>query len=56
MNDSYIRGYHAGYNQAKKEISKDKAYHQGYMDALEYVKGILSVQIARENMERGGIE
>lgn len=55
MNDSYIRGYHAGYNQAKKEISKDKAYNQGYKDALEYVKGLVSVRIARQNMERGDI-
>ena len=50
MSDSYERGYRAGYKQAKKEIDDSQCYKKGFKDALEYIKGLLSVQIARGNI------
>lgn len=55
MGDSYERGYHAGYNQAKKDLNKEQSYRKGYKDALEYVEGLISVQIAKLNIGRGDI-
>lgn len=52
MTDSYERGYRAGYKQAKKDIDDSQKYKKGYKDALEYVKGLLSVQIARVNIKQ----
>lgn len=52
MGDSYERGYRAGYKQAKKDIDDSQCYKQGYKDALEYVQGLLSVQIARSNIKQ----
>ena len=52
MSDSYERGYRAGYKQAKKEIDDSEKYKQGYKDALDYIKGLLSVQIARSNIKQ----
>lgn len=50
MGDSYERGYRAGYKQAKKDIDDSQCYKQGYKDALKYIKDLLSVQIARCNI------
>lgn len=52
MGDSYERGYRAGYKQAKKDIDDSEKYKKGYKDALEYVQGLLSVQIARANINQ----
>ena len=52
MSDSYERGYRAGYKQAKKDIDDSEKYKKGYKDALEYVQGLLSVQIARSNIKQ----
>lgn len=50
--DSYERGYRAGYKNAKKEMKNEQAYKQGWLDALKHLDGLITIEIAKNKLER----
>lgn len=50
--DVYSSGYHAGYDQAKRDMKKEDSYKRAYKDALDKVQGFISIELAKANIGR----
>lgn len=50
--DVYSSGYHAGYDQAKKDMKKEDCYKKAYKDALDKVQGFISIELAKMKTNR----
>lgn len=50
--DVYSNGYHAGYDQAKRDMKKEDSYKRAYKDALDKVQGFISIELAKMKTNR----